>query len=77
MDREMNQFRGNSLHVIVMRLSVVFFGAMVMISGCSRTDNATPVVTPGSDFVLTNGEIYTVDAKQPWAEAIAVQGYPE
>jgi predicted amidohydrolase YtcJ len=57
-----------------MRLSVVFFGAMVMISGCSRTDNATPVVTPGSDFVLTNGEIYTVDAKQPWAEAIAVQG---
>jgi predicted amidohydrolase YtcJ len=27
-----------------------------------------------SDFVLTNGRIYTVDSQQPWAEAIAVQG---
>ena len=27
-----------------------------------------------ADFVLTNGKIYTVNEKKPWAEAIAVQG---
>ena len=25
-----------------------------------------------ADFVLTNGAIYTVNSKQPWAEAVAV-----
>jgi hypothetical protein len=70
----MNRIRGGSLQSIFMRLSVAVFGVMVILLGCGRTDNATPVVTAGSDFVLTNGRIYTVDSKQPWAEAIAVQG---
>jgi hypothetical protein len=73
-DKEMNRIRGSSLQSIFMILSVAVFGVMVILPGCGRTDNATPVVTPGSDFVLTNGRIYTVDSKQPWAEAIAVQG---
>ena len=47
---------------------------MVIISGCSRTDTTISVSTNVSDVVLTNGKIYTVDSKQPWAEAIAVKG---
>ena len=27
-----------------------------------------------ADFVFTNGRVYTVDEKRPWAEAVAVRG---
>ena len=30
--------------------------------------------TPAADVVLTNGTIYTVDAKQQWAQAVAIKG---
>src|SRR5271167_584363 len=34
---------------------------------------AHPPESP-ADLVLTNGEIYTVDAKRPWATAVAIRG---
>jgi hypothetical protein len=27
-----------------------------------------------ADFVFTNGRVYTVNNKQPWAEAVAIKG---
>lgn len=36
---------------------------------------ATPVsASDQANFVMTNGKIYTVNAKQPWAEAVAIKG---
>ncbi len=35
----------------------------------SAADNNT---TPAADIVLTNGKFYTVNASQPWAEAVAI-----
>lgn len=37
----------------------------------SRTAARAPA---DPDLILTNGRIYTVDAAQPWAEAIAIRG---
>jgi hypothetical protein len=57
--------------------------------GCSKRDNSTGVEASDpkaagsdtvvnsaekADFVLTNGKVYTVNEKQPWAEAVAVKG---
>jgi hypothetical protein len=28
----------------------------------------------GADLILTNGHVYTADAKSRWAEAVAVKG---
>jgi len=42
-----------------------------MIAG--ETSVVTPTATP-AELVLTNGTIYTVDANQPWAEAMAIAG---
>lgn len=41
------------------------------LSGCSVMTHE-----PGqhADWVLTDGQIYTVDAAQPWAEAVAIRG---
>ena len=35
---------------------------------------AEPAKTETADYVLTNGKVYTVNPKQPWAEAVAVDG---
>ena len=35
---------------------------------------AQKATTKAANFVLTNGKIYTVSPKQPWAEAVAVKG---
>lgn len=35
------------------------------VAGCS-------IPAAGADLVLTNGRVYTVDSRQPWAEAIAI-----
>ena len=44
---------------------------LVTISCCADTaKNAASA----ADYVLTNEEVYTVNEKQPWAEAIAVKG---
>lgn len=35
---------------------------------------AGPAVTDPADIILINGAVYTVDAAQPWAEAVAIDG---
>ena len=49
------------------RLALVF---VLTCAGCTQpTEPGNPV-----DAVFTNGAFYTMDAEQPWAEAIAVRG---
>ena len=43
---------------------------LIVIAGCSGQKDAVVY----ADYVLTNGKVYTVNEKQPWAEAIAVKG---
>ena len=46
------------------------------VAGCSLPKDVRNVsVTPThvADYVLTNGKVYTVNEKQPWAEAVAVR----
>lgn len=45
-------------------------GLLVTHSGCSDTGKDAAA----ADYVLTNGRLYTVDATQPWADALAVEG---
>lgn len=40
----------------------------------SGTSHAASNLEVKADFVLTNGKIYTVNDKQPWAEAVAIKG---
>ena len=58
-------------------ISIISFGA-----GCSQqeTANNTPAkpgkaasATTVADSVYHNGKIYTVNEKQPWAEAVAIK----
>ena len=37
-------------------------------TGCAATASASPA----ADLILTNARIYTVDKKQPWAQAVAI-----
>lgn len=45
-------------------------GIAVALAGAS----AAHAASPPADLVFTNGAIYTVNAKQPWVEAVAVVG---
>ena len=52
--------------------------AAVATAGCSREEPpapapAPPQAGPTADIVYTNGNIYTVNADQPWAEAVAIK----
>jgi predicted amidohydrolase YtcJ len=40
----------------------------------TRAQAQSAVTAPGADFVFHNGPVYTVDAKTPWARAVAVKG---
>ncbi|NIB40547.1 amidohydrolase [Pseudomaricurvus alkylphenolicus] len=42
--------------------------ACAMLAGC----NSTSISHPAADTVITNGRIYTIDALQPWVEAVAI-----
>ena len=56
---------------------VILTSMCLSISGCtSEEDKQAKAKDPSTaaDFVLTNGKIYTVNEKQPWAEALAVKG---
>jgi len=56
----------------------------ISLAGCSKkpepaAQTAAPPVevapaVPAADIVFTGGKVYTVDDKQPWAEAVAVKG---
>ncbi len=53
------------------RMSAILIGLMAIVPGCA--DTAKEAVTASTaDYVLTNGKVYTVNEKQPWAEAVAV-----
>lgn len=45
------------------------FAAATLIA-CGQSE--APPTTPGADTVLHNGKVYTVDAGQSWAEAVAI-----
>jgi predicted amidohydrolase YtcJ len=49
---------------------VAALAAAVLAAGaCARAERVPP-----ADLILTNGAVYTLDAAQPWAEAVAVTG---
>lgn len=49
------------------RLGILLSALLIVLAGCSKD-------RPQADTLITNAKVYTVDAKQPWAEAVAVQG---
>jgi len=51
----------------IRRVGVLFSAVLFVLAGCSEK-------RPAADTIITNAKIYTVDAKLPWAEAVAVQG---
>ncbi len=55
------------MNIIISRLTATL--ALLLATGCSTLLAGEP-----ADFVLTNGKVYTVNEKQPWAEAVAVDG---
>jgi len=63
----------------MLRAGALLGASAVMASALEATEAAaqpTPAAGgPGvADFIFLNGAIYTVDARRPWAEAVAVQG---
>ncbi len=57
--------------------ATALIGTNVALAGCQvnipTQDVPTPQPSPFADFVFQNGKVYTVNPKQPWAEAIAIQ----
>jgi hypothetical protein len=51
----------------IRRVGVLFSAVLFVLGGCSEK-------RPAADTIITNARVYTVDPKQPWAEAVAVQG---
>ncbi len=47
------------------------FGLLVVLVSCTPTEQKN---TETADQVFNNGKIYTVNANQPWAEAVAIKG---
>ncbi|NOD37103.1 MULTISPECIES: amidohydrolase [unclassified Ruegeria] len=58
--------------------SILATFAALAIMAADQTSHAAPEASPTSaqsaDTVFTNGKIYTVNASQPWAEAVAISG---
>ncbi len=55
------------------RMSAILIGLTAIVSGCANTAKEADTAS-AADYVLTNGKVYTVNEKQPWAEAVAVKG---
>jgi predicted amidohydrolase YtcJ len=49
------------------RFGILFSAVLLVLAGCTKQ-------RPQADTIITNAKVYTVDAKQPWAEAVAIQG---
>lgn len=48
---------------------------LYLLAGCeSHKDDAGAKAQSAADLVLHNGQVYTVNSAQPWAEAVAVKG---
>lgn len=54
------------MQALVVVVAVILLGFMIF--GGPGTS------TPGADIVFTNAKVYTVNEKQPWADAVAVRG---
>ena len=50
-------------------MKVSLLALVVLFAGFAAQQGA-----PGADLLLVNGRIYTVDAKRPWVEAVAIRG---
>jgi predicted amidohydrolase YtcJ len=48
------------------RFTILFSAVLLVLAGCTKQ-------RPQADTIITNAKIYTVDARQPWAEAVAIQ----
>ena len=49
------------------RFGILLSAVLLVLAGCSKPQ-------PKADTIITNAKVYTVNAQQPWAEAVAVQG---
>jgi predicted amidohydrolase YtcJ len=49
------------------RSGVLLMALLAVLAGCTKQ-------RPAADTIIANAKVYTVDAKQPWAEAVAIQG---
>ena len=49
------------------RFGVFLAALLFVLAGCSSQ-------RPAADTIITNAMVYTVNAQQPWAEAVAIQG---
>jgi len=45
--------------------ALLFMACLMMLAACSR---------PSADIILTNAEVYTMEADQPWASAVVITG---
>lgn len=57
---------------ILLLLSVALFSACGSDTEQNQATTQNAVTTPSADRVLTNGKIYTLNAAEPWAEAVAI-----
>ena len=48
--------------------------AMIILTGCHSMGPKPSSSTQPADYVFTNGKVYTMNEKQPWAEAVAIKG---
>ena len=61
----MEQDKSNLNIVISLKLKIFFLGGLLLVA-CDKKEN-------GADVIITNATIYTVDEKNPWAEALAIK----
>lgn len=62
-----------------MRKAIIFMvsialAAMIMLTGCQSMGPKASSSTQPAAYVFTNAKVYTVNEKQPWAEAVVIQG---
>ena len=56
------------------KLAIAFALALISALASSSTAGAQDAKTQPADTILINGKVYTVDAKQSWAQAVAIRG---
>ncbi|MCO7224257.1 amidohydrolase [Pleionea sp. CnH1-48] len=59
----------------MMRILVLAFMVLVLLSGCNSSGQTTVVPQPGNkaDLAFINARVYTLDSNFPWAEALLVK----
>src|SRR5450432_881761 len=63
------------VRMTVLRRVTIMLACVVLISlGTSTAAIAQDSKPQPADAILIHGKVYTVDAKQPWAQAVAIRG---